>query len=789
MNKMSQWVLRGYSSYRKTSTFRLFVFFFIVTILDCAALRAQDTGPIAPLTVGWTNLPPLFFDDESGGPTGFSIELMERISDATDIPLQFVRYDNIPDLAAAYKSGEAQIAAGLSKLPFMEGRAVYSQKIVDSGLVMVTRSQDRGTYDPDTISGVPLGLMPGGSVERLTDLIERNFRLDQPNVTTLLMELLRGRVDAILTTPDVIFAEAYELKLDHRIAIHEKRLSKLERFVGIHNSRKALLPTIEEAIASLERDGALEQLRRKYFLELPKPEPDILRVGVWPLPPYQFRQADGSYTGLFIDYFDRIAELANIRHQYVEVSQDTMMNDLQAARIDLLLGAPAFDEREIRADKTITIDALDHVVVMQLTQAPQIESTDDLAGVSVGYLDHTMSLDPQLLASIDATPFDQTQQLLAALEEGRLDAAVGPREVLRFSAREAAIDDDLKIALDGIAIERDITLRAGLGSVRERLNAVISGFVVSTEHNDIRAKWLNEPIYWTEERARLAVYIASGGTIALVILFAAQFVYSRLRHVSEIEQMNAQLSQRNTLLGESNRLLTRSNQELDSFAYIASHDLKEPLRALANHATFLHEDFTQKLGETGETRIERMKVLCGQMAELIDALFYYSRLGRTEPGEETVDVEAVICNIRTSLADFLEQNNAEILIETELPKVTGNQAHVDTVFRNLITNGVKYNDSDKKTISIGCRLPKDKTDVPKRFSEFYVTDNGIGIDEKFHDEVYRIFKRLNSKNAYGEGTGSGLTFARKIVELHGGSIHCQSCLGAGSTFSFSWPVC
>ncbi|MFC3121709.1 PAS domain S-box protein [Agaribacter flavus] len=230
--------------------------------------------------------------------------------------------------------------------------------------------------------------------------------------------------------------------------------------------------------------------------------------------------------------------------------------------------------------------------------------------------------------------------------------------------------------------------------------------------------------------------------------------------------------------------LTRSNQELDDFAYIASHDLKEPLRGLSNNALFLQEDYEELLGEDGKRRVNRMKYLCGRLERLVDDLLYFSRLGRQDLAIQECDVNTIIHDITTMMENSLSLDNAKILIPSKLPRVVCDVPRITEVFRNLITNALKYNDKAEKLIEIGCINPQAASNEEEPLT-FYVKDNGIGIDEVFFDDVFRIFKRLNDEDDSVKGTGVGLTFVKKIIQRHGGKIWIESQKHHGATFFFT----
>jgi signal transduction histidine kinase len=231
--------------------------------------------------------------------------------------------------------------------------------------------------------------------------------------------------------------------------------------------------------------------------------------------------------------------------------------------------------------------------------------------------------------------------------------------------------------------------------------------------------------------------------------------------------------------------LERSNQELDDFAYIASHDLKEPLRGLFNHATFLLEDYKDKIDEDGVHRLTRLGLLCQRMERLINDLMYFSRLGRADLAVQETDPNAAIAEIQQMMETVLSERHARIVVPRVLPRIVCDKTRVTEVFRNLISNAVKYNDKAERLVEIGFLESVDAHQGPER-NVFYVKDNGIGIDPEFHQEIFRIFKRLqNASDGPDTGTGVGLTFVKKIVERHGGRIWLESEPGKGTVFYFS----
>lgn len=230
--------------------------------------------------------------------------------------------------------------------------------------------------------------------------------------------------------------------------------------------------------------------------------------------------------------------------------------------------------------------------------------------------------------------------------------------------------------------------------------------------------------------------------------------------------------------------LARSNRELDDFAYIASHDLKAPLRGIHNYASFLIEDYGSKLDADGKGKLQTLGRLAKRMEDIINDLLTFSRVGRTELSYADVDLNAVLADVLDTLKVFLAEAKATVSVAAPLPRIHCDQVRVRAIFHNLVTNGVKYNDSAEKRIEIAWRAAAEAEGAAQA-PVFSIADNGIGIPEKHREKIFGIFKRLRSGDKYGGGTGAGLAIVKKIVEQHQGRIWLDSELGRGTTFHFT----
>ncbi|KST69556.1 ATP-binding protein [Mastigocoleus testarum] len=248
-------------------------------------------------------------------------------------------------------------------------------------------------------------------------------------------------------------------------------------------------------------------------------------------------------------------------------------------------------------------------------------------------------------------------------------------------------------------------------------------------------------------------------------------------------------------LAKVNLELERSNDELDSFAYIASHDLKEPLRGIHNYSSFLMEDYEDVLDEEGISKLQTLIRLTQRMEDFIDSLLHFSRLGRAELSLQKTDLNELLDGVIDLIRVSQPETSLEISVPRRLPNISCDRIQINELLVNLISNAVKYNKNSCKQVEIGFIDTVEQLDPSLRqnmqFHDrvvLYVKDNGIGIPQKHYENIFRIFKRLHGKKAYGGGTGAGLTIAKKIIERHNGEIWLESEVGVGTTFFFTLPT-
>lgn len=246
-------------------------------------------------------------------------------------------------------------------------------------------------------------------------------------------------------------------------------------------------------------------------------------------------------------------------------------------------------------------------------------------------------------------------------------------------------------------------------------------------------------------------------------------------------------------LAELNVDLITSNEELDAFAYVASHDLKEPLRGIHRYAHQMVES-TQGLNPENLQRAQSMMRLTLRMDSLLDSLLHFSRMGRTRLEFEDVDLNQVVADAMEMVGVRAADNSCTITLVRPLPQAHCNEVQVREIFSNLISNALKYTLQKRPHIAIGyvapgepglpANAPSDSTGQ----TVYFVRDDGIGIEKRHFEHIFRMFKRLHGRNEYGGGMGAGLSVVKKVVGRHGGIIWVDSTPGEGSTFYFTLPA-
>jgi signal transduction histidine kinase len=271
-----------------------------------------------------------------------------------------------------------------------------------------------------------------------------------------------------------------------------------------------------------------------------------------------------------------------------------------------------------------------------------------------------------------------------------------------------------------------------------------------------------------------------GDLLGRTLLYAmkrAELTDEALRKIND--ELEARVEARTAELLRAKSALEESNIDLQQFAYIASHDLQAPLRAIGGFAQLLQDDYRGKLGEKADDYLDRIVSNTSRMQQLINDLLAYSRVESRAAPFLPNDVGVLVSEAVAMLETSIEEARAEVTYG-ELPTVSCDRSQMIQVLQNLIGNGIKYRREDPPHVHISAERNGSHW-------TFSVRDNGIGIDPKHHERIFEVFRRLHTQQEY-PGTGIGLAVCRRVVHRHGGRIWVESKRGKGSTFFFTIPA-
>lgn len=260
-------------------------------------------------------------------------------------------------------------------------------------------------------------------------------------------------------------------------------------------------------------------------------------------------------------------------------------------------------------------------------------------------------------------------------------------------------------------------------------------------------------------------------------------IREKQQQIEQLKRENAfqgQLIVQGEQIAQQNTQLVYANEELQQFAYIVSHDLKEPLRMIASYAQLIMFRYKNVVDENFQTYLDFMSEGVSRMNNLLDGLLQYGTVGKEKEEKEEVDIQDIIEAAEFNLKLLIKETEAEIEVG-KMPILSGHASRLMQLFQNLINNALKFRRPEvKPKISITC--------IKKgTIYHFRVKDNGIGIEEEHRERIFAIFQRLHTRNKY-EGTGIGLSICQKIVQYHGGTIWVESVYGESSTFCFDIPI-
>jgi signal transduction histidine kinase len=740
----------------------------LFTELEATAQTAEPE----PLVVPFTSIPPFMQIDADGERSGFIVDLSELIGSEIGVPVEYLEVANSREFVAAQVSGNAQLIAGILKLPPLAQSNVFSQTVASDALRPAVLERNRELFQTGEIAGRRIAVVPPalGSEE---PILEKNTPVEFESPFGAVMALLAGDVDAVLLPNPIVYGLARQAGVDGRIAFVGKPLREATRHVALHESRADLLEPINEAITRLEGDGRLDALRLRYNISVPAPPPETLTVGINHAPPYGLIDGDGSISGFTAEMWTELASRANLAIQFQAVSGEvysagpTAASGLDAAGLLFIS-----EQRAARMDFALPVQRIDYRLFYRKDNPPS-DLANPLRGHRVGVLPQSLSDESRRsLADVDIVHAPSIDALVDGLLDGTYDEILTLPLAAEKLFAERGASDKVEIYKGALfSSELAPALRPGLGAVRERLNAVIPGYLLSDVHAALQEKYFGTPVFWTKTRVYGAIGAVAAAFLSLLGFLWWQGNRQQLREL-ELERVHS-----SELTGVVSRL-EQSNREQAEFTYAVSHDLKSPSNTIAMLINEMSE--TGDLGPDAQDLLTDMDSTNKRMRQLVDDVLVYSRIVDGGVGTELVDLNLLIDEIWEDLKSARTEADAALLV-SELPHILGSRVQLRMLFQNLLVNAIKFRRPGRTPeIEVsGRQLPNGV--------EITVTDNGIGIPQEHRDRVFGLFQRLNPHTAY-EGSGLGLTICKRVMSNHKGQIRLGDGNGGGAAFTLNFPA-
>lgn len=764
------------------TTLRSFVFGLCAVITSVAA-QADS------IVVGWSPAPGLYEDLGTESPSGFFGDLATRIAADAGLDVEFVRYGSMWQAIDAQAKGDVQMLAGVTRLLQLNATNIYSDPVAQSGHYLFVRTEDRATFDLETAPPKRIGVVENRRMKfEPGDRFERHQIIPYESGPDGLHALLAGLTDGLVVIGEPFFHNLRIKRIDHRVAPFSAPLQTFDRAVALHASRADLMPAINAAIGRLEASGELGFLRQQWGIVPPSAPPEVLTVGVNHFPPYQVIGENGALTGFSVETMRELGERAHLNLRFVAITSADFAAGPHPGTYDILPQAGITPARSRRMDFALPTSGSDFAAFVRADDPFRPLTIADLAGERVGVASVNLARGRlEATGDIDVVVFPNPADLLKALARGEIRVAVNVATTLRAYAKDGGLENSvLEVEPALFTAQRAPALRFGLGEVRERLNAVIPGYLASDDYRELQLDWFGAtPLLSGVRIAQIAAV-----TAAALLLLGAYAVFERrgrLLHQRDaahkdrlMEVQIAHAKEAKALVAKleaTNAELARSNSELDAFARVASHDLKAPLNAIEKTSHWIEEDLQAVLTEDSRESFRILRSRVSRMSLLLNDLLTHAKIGRKQSSGRRVTGRQLADEV-IELAAVPESFKVEL--DSSLDNVVVRSMPLLTVLLNLVQNAVKHSESDHGTIRMFVE-DAGKTHL------FSVEDDGPGIAPIYHERVFEMFQTLKRRDEV-EGSGMGLAIVRKTVALAGGNITLASELGQGCRFTVEWPI-
>jgi signal transduction histidine kinase len=467
------------------------------------------------------------------------------------------------------------------------------------------------------------------------------------------------------------------------------------------------------------------------------------------------------YANLF-NYPDAFDRYFTVLNDYEDV-----LSDNTRTAINLNLGNLCF----VTDEYDLALDYFEKALVLARTYKNTAYSAQALAQISKTHLKKWDSSDTEL-PSIAIDNAHLAADLIASLEKYTLGRQINLLNLAQISFHSNRFDEAIELAMRGVALARILK-----DNTSELRGFSLLSDIYKKKGNYKRALHC-QTIYSAKQAEHLKKQRDMFG-LDIEIRYSIREKEQKIEELVKQNQFQAIMLEQSSQIAKQNRQLLQANEELRQFAYIASHDLKEPLRMIGSFTQIIQQQYEPKTEVESSAYFRFVSEGVSRMNSLLDALLQYATIGRTEIEKEPVDIAETMVVVRNNLRLKIEETQANILCGA-LPTIQSVPSLMIQMFQNLVSNALKFAKEGARPIIL-----INAEETPSDWV-FTVEDNGIGIEMEHKERIFVIFQRLHTRSKY-EGTGIGLSICHKVAVQHGGKIWVESELGQGSKFKFTIP--
>ncbi|GGG77177.1 hypothetical protein GCM10011415_27570 [Salipiger pallidus] len=520
----------------------------VLVALSVLVLPAASSAQVEEdtLLVPWAPVPGVYETQADGSLGGFFADLAVAVADHAGLSLEFVEYPDFSAAVAAQAAGDTDLLAGIVDLPILRSATVLSDPVTQIPVHLFVRSDAPLSLLPGALDGRRIGVLREMARDDLAGVSGLAEMVSFDTMTAAFGALLSGELDGMvaLNKPAADYIRA--ARIEPLVRIAGEALRREDHYVSVSRDHTDLLPRINTAIATLVESGEMQRILVRWNMVPPDPVPEVLSVGVTPFPPYQVITPEGEFTGFGVEALRQIARRAGLSLVFREITSAQWAEGPAPGRYDLLPPISMTEQRRHEMDFTRAIQQSPYAIFLEGEDTREVANLADLVGLRVGVVEYNLARNVAAQQDgIELVEYGSKERLLNALIADEVEAVLYSAATLRELARDRGVLGQIReVSPPFMVSARAIALRFGLVQVRERLDAMIPGYLSSEEYSRLRERWLGTPGFWTPQRVWLALF--GGLVLALAIVAAFLWQSRRARNrlegqASELERLSARL--------------------------------------------------------------------------------------------------------------------------------------------------------------------------------------------------------------------------------------------------------